>query len=423
MFRRRIPLLLSLLVSFGAGGLCTASMGTAWASGYRSLDVFARVLAHVENSYVDEIDDTRLIYGAIKGMLSVLDPYTIFLAPDELATIRDDTAGEFGGLGIELSEQEGEAGLVVVAPLDDTPASRAGIQAGDQILAIDGEPTEGMTIHGAVKLTRGSPGTKISLRIMREGFTAPRTFELRRAVVRLQSVEARLYPDGYGYVRIKHFQEKTDDALGKALVRLRKENGDKDLKGLVLDLRNNPGGLLDQAVRVADRFLAKGVIVSTRGRGGRPMEIQRAHQAGTEPNYPLVVLVNEGSASASEIVAGALQDHGRAVVMGTNTFGKGSVQTVIDLEDGSGLKLTIARYYTPKQRSIQGVGIVPDVHVEPIAVGPAIAPVLPPEPGIAPKEKEARLGTEGVVDRQLRAALDSLQREGPGPSQGIAADL
>ena len=349
----------TLLLAFVAGVAFHASIGTAAAAGYGKLDVFARVLAFVENNYVDDVDGDQLIYGAIKGMLSSLDPHTIFLPPDEYKAMRADTSGEFGGLGVEIAA--GEDSLVVVAPIDDTPAARAGIQAGDKILAIDGETTRGMSVPVAVRRMRGELGTKVTLLLMREGFEAPLQLALLRDRVRVQSVEWRLYPEGRGYVRIKSFQERTDEHLGKALASLKEANGGKELQGLVIDLRNNPGGLLDQAVRVADRFLGEGLIVSTQGRGGKELEASRAHLAGTEPAYPLVLLVNGGSASASEIVAGALQDHGRAVLLGTKTFGKGSVQTVIDLDDGSGLKLTIARYYTPEHRSIHGKGIEPDL--------------------------------------------------------------
>ncbi len=419
MRQRRLPLLvLVAFTAFGAGGLCNASMGTAWAAGYRKLDVFAKVLAYVENSYVDDIDGNQLVYGAIKGMLSVLDPYTVFLPPEELAEMRSDTAGEFGGLGVELSAGDG-GGLVVVAPLDDTPAARAGIVAKDRILAIDGEATREMSLHDAVMRLRGAPGSKVKLTIMREGFTAPRELALQRDRVRVQSVEARLYPGGYGYVKVKSFQERTDAALAKALNGLRTENDGAELQGLVLDLRNNPGGLLEQGVRVADRFLSSGVIVSTEGRGGKLLDVERAHAPGTEADYPLIVLVNGGSASASEIVAGALQDHGRGVIMGTQTFGKGSVQTVIDLEDGSGLKMTIARYYTPKHRSIHGKGVAPDVVVaeEEAAAKDAPRPIAPlerdaPPPNVA-SSSEDRLPPVAPPtarpDGQLRAALDTLQ--------------
>lgn len=415
----------SLACAFVAGVIFHASIGQAWASSYRKLDVFARVLAYVENNYVDEIDGDALIYGAIKGMLSSLDPHTVFLSPDEYQAVRSDTSGEFGGLGVEISI--GDEGLVVVAPIDDTPAARAGIQSGDRILAIDGEPTKGINVPAAVKRMRGVLGSKVTLTILREGFSAPRDFSLLRDRVRVRSVESMLHEGGYGYVRIKSFQERTDAHLGRALTRLKEQNGG-ELKGLILDLRNNPGGLMDQAVRVADRFISEGLIVSTEGRGGRPLEQERAHAAGTEADYPIIVLVNGGSASASEIVAGALQDHGRATVLGTTTFGKGSVQTVIDLDDGSGLKMTVARYYTPKRRAIHGKGIQPDyvVSERPAAVMAAvqaakgtqeIAAVRAAkgseeivEAATQPEDKKARVGSSvASSDYQLATALDSLK--------------
>jgi len=361
---RRSKLLLPLLVvtAFGSGAFCNATMGQAFAAGYQKLDTFAKVLAYVENSYVDEVDAEKLMRGAITGMLSVLDPYTTYLPAEDLEEMRSDTSGEFGGLGIEIGA-EGD-GLRVISPLDDTPAARAGLRAGDRIVAIDGESTKGMTVVAAVKLMRGAPGTKVKLTLDRAGFSAPREFVLQRDRIRVDSVVSKLYPGGYGYVRVKSFQERTDLELGKALASLKHQNGGADLKGLVLDLRNNPGGLLEQGVRVADHFIQKGVIVSTEGRGGKLLDVHPAHPAGTEPGYPVVTLVNGGTASASEIVAGALQDHDRALIMGTQSFGKGSVQTVIDLDDGSGLKMTIARYYTPNHRSIHGKGITPDVVVD-----------------------------------------------------------
>lgn len=338
-----------------------ASIGSAWASGYKKLDIFARVLSYVENNYVDRVDGETLVYGAIRGMLANLDPYTLFLSPDEYREIQADTSGEFGGLGIEIAARDGA--LVVVAPIDDTPAARAGLVSGDRLLAIDGESTKGMGVATAVRRLRGAPGTRVTLRIFREGFTEPRDLVLQRDRVRVASVESRLEPGGVGYVRIKSFQDRTDVHLAKALDELKRHNGGP-LSGVVLDLRNNPGGLLDQAIRVADRFLLEGVIVTTQGRGPAQRDEERAHPVDTEPGYPLVVLVNGGSASASEIVAGALQDHRRAVLLGSKTFGKGSVQSVIDLEDGSGLKLTVARYHTPSGRSIHETGIEPDVRVE-----------------------------------------------------------
>jgi carboxyl-terminal processing protease len=335
---------------------------------YRQLDIFARVLSYIENNYVEEVSEKRLVQGAIKGMVATLDPHTAFMPPEIFKDMKVDTSGEFGGLGIELTSRvqlkngARSESLVVVAPIDDTPAARAGVAAGDVILKIDGEPTGDMDLVTAVSRMRGPAGSKVVLTILRDGFAEPRDLVLVRDHIRIVSVEGRLY-DGYGYVKIKNFQDSTDRYLKKALDDLRKQNG-AELKGLVLDLRNNPGGLLDQAVKVSDRFLPGGLtIVTTKGRGGRHVEEEKSHDRDTEPTYPLIVLVNGGSASASEIVAGALQDHGRGVIMGQPTFGKGSVQTLIELEDGSGLKLTIARYYTPKGRSIQEKGIEPDVLV------------------------------------------------------------
>ena len=329
---------------------------------YRQLELFARVLSYVENNYVEPVDQRKLMYGAIKGMMETLDPHTQFLSPEDFRAMKVDTTGEFGGLGIEISKRE-EA-ITVVAPLDDTPAARAGIRAGDQIVAVDGEATRGMELAQVIRMLRGPPGKRVVLSIMREGFNSPQEIVVLRDHIRIQSVEAKLY-DGIGHVRVKNFQERTDLSLRKELERLRAQNGGRELRGLVLDLRNNPGGLLDQAVAISDRFLPADLpIVSTRGRNGRNATEEKSRGKEAELAYPIVVLVNAGSASASEIVAGALQDHRRATVMGVQTFGKGSVQTVIELEDGSGLKLTIARYYTPKGRSIQERGITPDFLVE-----------------------------------------------------------
>jgi carboxyl-terminal processing protease len=324
---------------------------------YKQLELFARVLSYVQNNYVEPVDEQQLIYGAIKGMLDTLDPHTVFMPPDVFKEMKIDTSGEFGGLGIEIA-RKGDS-IVVVAPIDDTPAQRAGIKPGDQLLAIEGEPTKGMEVARAIQKMRGPAGKKVMLTIMREGFTAPREFAIIRDHIRIASVEGQLY-GGVAHIKVKNFQERTDAALFKELERLRALNGGKELRGLILDLRNNPGGLLDQAVAISDRFLPGNlVIVSTRGRGGHVTE-ERSKDRDTEKPYPMVVLVNGGSASASEIVAGALQDHQRAAILGTPTFGKASVQTVIEMEDGSGLKLTIARYYTPRGRSIQERGILPD---------------------------------------------------------------
>lgn len=327
---------------------------------YPRLEVFAKVLAYVENNYVEEVDESRLVYSAIKGMLSSLDPHTVFMEPREYQSLRDDTSGEFGGLGLELAQRDDQ--VVVLAPIDETPAARAGVRAGDVIDAIDGAPVKGLTVPEVALRLKGPPGTQVTLRLWRPDFSQPRDFPLVRDHIRVQSVDGRLLEGGLGYARIKSFQDGTDEALKKLLARLRQEAG-AGFKGLVLDLRNNPGGLLEQGVKVADRFLRKGVIVTTRGRGGRHPEEEVAHEPDTEPGYPVVVLVNGGTASASEVVAGALQDQKRATLLGTTSFGKGSVQLVIELDDGSGLKLTTARYYTPNGRSIQEHGIQPDVVV------------------------------------------------------------
>ncbi len=309
---------------------------------FEKLDVFARVLSYVENNYVEDIDERKLVYGAVKGMMKTLDPHSDFMTPEEFADMRADTDGEFGGIGIEINDDGGV--IVVVEPIAGAPAARAGILAGDRIVAIDGART------------KGRAGSDTSARLRGR-------FALTRELIHVQAVEAHVLEPGIGYVRIKQFQERTDEELLAALIRIKSESGGS-LNGLVLDLRGNPGGLLDQAIKVADMFLSSGVIVSTVGRGGKKLEEEVAREPGTWDSFPMVCLVNGGSASASEIVAGALQDHGRALLIGTQTFGKGSVQSVYELADGSGLKLTVARYYTPSGRSIQEKGITPDVVVE-----------------------------------------------------------
>jgi carboxyl-terminal processing protease len=283
------------------------------------------------------------------------------MTPAEFNDMRAETDGEFGGVGIEVEEDEGE--LIIIEPLPDTPASRGGLKKGDRIVAVDGKPLKGRGQDEPTAPLKGKPGTNVTVDVQREGWDKPRSFTLTREIIRVRAVEFALLEKGLGYVRIKAFQERTDQELQDALEALQKQSGGR-LDGLVLDLRNNPGGLLDQSVRVADLFLENGVIVSTVGRGGRKLEEETARQSGTFSEFPIVCLVNGGSASASEIVAGALQDHDRALILGTRSYGKGSVQSVIPLEDGSGLKLTIARYYTPSGRSIQNSGITPDVVVE-----------------------------------------------------------
>jgi carboxyl-terminal processing protease len=332
------------------------------ANDYESIELFTDVLSIVKKSYVEDVDTKKLIYGAINGMLSSLDPHSSFMPPDMYKEMKIETKGAFGGLGIEISIKEGL--LTVISPIEDTPAYKAGIKAGDQILKIDSKFTKDLSVMEAVKRMRGTKGTQVILTIMREGFEKPKEFPLTRDVIQVKSVKFKTLDDGFGYIRIAQFQEKTDDDLSAAFESLKKGNGGK-LRGLVLDLRNDPGGLLDQAVRVADHFLEEGkLIVYTEGREKDAKMRFTARKGDKEPAYPVVILINSGSASASEIVAGALQDHNRAVIMGTQSFGKGSVQTIIPLSDNSGLRLTTARYFTPSGRSIQAKGISPDIIVE-----------------------------------------------------------
>lgn len=331
-------------------------------SDYESIELFTDVMAIIKKSYVEEVDTKKLIYGAINGMLASLDPHSSFMPPDSYKEMKIDTKGAFGGLGIEISIKDGV--LTVISPIEDTPAFKAGIKSGDMILKIDDKFTKDLNINDAVKRMRGQKGSKVVLTIMREGFDKPKDFPMVRDVIQVKSVRFHLMDGGYGYVRIAQFQEKTDDDLSKALKTM-KEEYKGELKGLVLDMRNDPGGLLDQAVRVADHFIPDGqMIVYTEGREKESKMQFTAKKGAKEPNYPIMVVINGGSASASEIVAGALQDHKRALILGTQSFGKGSVQTIIPLSDDSGLRLTTARYYTPKGRSIQAKGITPDIVVE-----------------------------------------------------------
>lgn len=331
-------------------------------SDYESIELFTDVMAIIKKSYVEEIETKKLVYGAINGMLASLDPHSSFMPPDTYKEMKIDTKGAFGGLGIEITIKDGV--LTVISPIEDTPAFRAGVKAGDHILKIDDKFTKDLNINDAVKRMRGVKGTSVTLTIMREGFDKPKEFPLVRDIIQVKSVRSRLMDDGYGYVRIAQFQEKTDEDLSKALHSMSEQNKGA-LKGLILDMRNDPGGLLDQAVKVSDHFVPEGkLIVYTEGRE-KDSKMQFTSKNGAkELNYPIVVLINGGSASASEIVAGALQDHKRAIIMGTQSFGKGSVQTIIPLSDDSGLRLTTARYYTPKGRSIQAKGITPDIVVE-----------------------------------------------------------
>ena len=329
---RIIALSISIFLVGVTIGLSQSTKTAVLPSGiYDELKLFTDVLSHIQKDYVEESKSKDLIYGAIKGMMETLDPHSGFMPPESFKEMQAETKGRFEGLGIEITMKEGI--LTVVAPIEDTPAFRAGILAADQIIKIDGEPTKSLTLMDSVKKMRGPKGSQVTITIMREGLAKPRDFTLTRDVIPVRSVRHELLEKKYGYIRISQFQEKTDSEFDKAMKAL-EEDGKGDLKGVVLDLRNNPGGLLDQAVKISDRFIDTGVIVSIDGRKEEQKQKFYAHAPGTLSRYPLVVLVNGGSASASEIVAGAIQDHHRGIVLGTQTFGKGSVQTIFPLKDG-----------------------------------------------------------------------------------------
>jgi carboxyl-terminal processing protease len=326
---------------------------------YENLELFQKVLQFTESNYVEPTKNKDLMYGAIKGMLETLDPHSNFLAPEIFRDMKIDTSGKFGGLGIELGIKDSI--LTVIAPIEDTPAWKAGIQPNDRIVKIDGESTKGLTLVEAVAKMRGKKGSDVVLGIYREGFKKIRDYRIKRELVKLQSVKSEDIEPGYAYVRLSSFNENAAEDVEKAIEKAEKKG---KIKGLVFDLRANPGGLLDQAVDVSSLFVDEGVIVSTIGRNKDQKEVKWARKGKARKDFPVAVLVNSSSASAAEIVAGALQDHHRAIIMGQQTFGKGSVQTVVDLGNDLGLKLTIARYYTPSGRSIQEKGVTPDLFLE-----------------------------------------------------------
>lgn len=322
------------------------------------IQTFAEVFERIKRAYVEEVDDSTLLRNAMRGMLSELDPHSAYLDRSEFQSLRESTEGEFGGIGIEVGLEEGR--LTIITPIDDTPASRAGLQARDVILEIDGNPTERLSLQESVTLMRGEPGSQIRLNILRSGQEAPLDVTLTREIIRTESVRSEMLEPGYGYLRVSQFQSRSGEQVNNAIRRMER---DGPLQGLVLDLRNNPGGVLQAAVAVADAFLQSGLVVYTEGRLPDTQMRFSASRETAAPDVPLVVLINGGSASAAEIVAGALQDQRRGVIMGTESFGKGSVQQVMPLGNGEGLKLTTALYYTPNGRSIQAMGIEPDVRV------------------------------------------------------------
>jgi carboxyl-terminal processing protease len=395
-------LLLVLTLSLGGG---VASKGNDTAATYENLRLFTEVLSIVQSQYVDEVPPKDIIYNAIKGTLRGLDPHSSFLDPEMYREMQVETSGSFGGLGIEITLRDDV--LTVVAPIEGTPAYRAGIQPGDRILKIEGLTTKDMQLAEAVKRMRGKPGSKITITIVREGWAEPKDFLITREQIRVHSVKNNQLEPGIEYIRLRQFQEQTANDLEAALDKYVKEG---KIQGLVLDLRNNPGGLLTSAVEVTEKFLEPGkLVVYTEGRVRNQNMRFSSNSKHTYTDFPIVVLVNQGSASASEIVAGALQDWGRAVVLGSQSFGKGSVQTIIPLSDGSGLRLTTAKYFTPKGRSIHGKGITPDILVEgpkttaPVTGGDKGNPAPTPPPVTeTPQEQLKR-------DPQLQRALDLLK--------------
>lgn len=327
---------------------------------YNEIELFTDALVFIRSEYVEETKYKELIYGALKGMLRSLDPYSQFLDPDAYKEVKVETEGEFGGLGIQIAIKDGL--LTVISPIDDTPAYRVGLKANDRIVKIDGEITKDITLMEAVKKLRGKPGSEVTVTIMREGEERFLDFTITRDIIKIKSIRrAKLLEDNIGYIRLSEFQEKSAQEMEAALRKLEKSGMDS----LILDLRNNPGGLLNSAVKVAEKFIPSGeIIVSTRGRKAMQEMLFRSSTRGKHRTYPLVVLISKGSASGSEIVAGALQDYKRGILLGTKTFGKGSVQTIIPLSDGSALRLTTSKYFTPNGRCIHDKGIEPDVHIE-----------------------------------------------------------
>ncbi len=363
MFRRKSTYIWVLLIiaaftmALSDNWSMLESVGAQESSHYKRMKTFTESLALVKKSYVEEVDEKDLVYGAIKGMLNSLDPHSSFMPPELFKEMKIDTKGEFGGLGIQIGIKDRM--LTIISPIDDTPAFKAGVKAGDKIIKIEGVSTKDISLHDAVSKLRGKKGTAVTITIIRKGLEKPLDITIVRDIIEIKSVKSRIIDKEIGYVKLTQFQEKTADELKKAL----NDFSEKEVNSLILDLRNNPGGLLKGAVDVTNNFLPTSkLVVYIKGRSGEKTEFNTSNG----DNYfkkPMVVLVNGGSASASEIVAGALQDWGQAVILGTQTFGKGSVQTVIPLSDGSALRLTTARYYTPKDRSIQTTGITPDIIV------------------------------------------------------------
>ncbi|MDX8389810.1 MAG: S41 family peptidase [Mariprofundaceae bacterium] len=395
---QRFTLSLGFIAIAGAAAAMVWHLDTDKAiagTNYQQLQKFSQVMEMVRRNYVEELSDEKIVEGALLGMMSNLDPHTNYLNAEMFKRMQTDTKGEFGGLGIEISSAE--AGIRIVAPIEDTPADRAGIFAGDLIIRIDEQVARDITLAESVKLMRGKPGTSVTLTIYREGEPGPLSFDIKRAIIHVQSVKSDFAAPGFAYLRITQFQERTSKLLKEQIKALTKKAGG-NLKGAILDLRNNPGGLLNQAVAVSDIFLEEGGIVSTKSRTGKSLSFN-ANKGDALKGIPLVVLINSGSASASEIVAGALQDNHRAVLLGVQSFGKGSVQSIIPLADGSAVKMTTALYFTPSGRSIQATGITPDVVVKQVRINKD------------KKKKEENKEFERVLERDLKGHLKNGNKE------------
>ncbi len=392
---KKLVLIVFLIVTVASTGIFIGRLSGNSVSaeeGYEELKVFSEALSLVRKNYVEDVKPKDLIYGAIKGMLSSLDPHSAFMTPEQYKEMQVDTKGEFGGIGIQIGVKDNM--LTVIAPLEDTPAYRAGIKSGDKIIKINNDFTKDMALHDAVSKMRGAPSTSVKITILREGWKETKEFNLMREVIKINSVKSKLLEDGIGYIKLTQFQEQTASDLTTAMEKLAEQN----INSLVLDLRNNPGGLLNSAVDVSSQFLLPDkLVVFIKDRKGEKVEY-RSGKNKSNSTIPMVVLVNQGSASASEIVAGALKDWNRAVLIGTQTFGKGSVQSVVPLGDGSALRLTTARYYTPNGVSIQTTGITPD-----IVVKPEVKDKAKSRPAIREKDLERHLrnGGEELEERSV----------------------
>lgn len=401
---RRILLIMAAVLLSVFTGVVMAKRLPFQGEAYENLKVFTEVLSYIEANYVEEVEPDKLVHGAIRGMLRTLDPHSSFMPQDVYREMQVETEGRFGGLGIEITVRDDI--LTVVAPIEGTPAYRAGLQAGDQIVKIEGESTKDMSLIDAVKKLRGPEGSTVTIGIFRKGFTDAQDFTLARAVIQIKSVRWKKLSDDIGYVKLRSFQKTTTDELEDALRDLEEQR----IRGLVLDLRNNPGGLLEQAIAVSDEFLEPGkLIVYTKGRLASQNMKGFSKNDRAHVGYPIAILINGGSASASEIVAGALQDLGRATLVGSQSFGKGSVQTIIPLSDGSGLRLTTAKYYTPKGREINGKGITPDIVIE--------------EPqGAAENEDEAKAGPDAKQGAETKQGAPRNRRHMVLPGDDLSED-